>query len=260
MAVFQHQLPHYPWAEPTLARMPGVQPMEAGDYLRRDEAFAGQMALRDAMIAKKPSAVHGLLPQAFEAAQELYDMILQRLAASPGYRIGRQVAQRPDGVAVNLDRSNPLLTLGRLVQEDLCILQRSESEHLLTGAILCFPASWTLAQKLGRGMQAIHRPVPSYNADLALRVQRMMDMIRPQQGLWRMNYLTYAVPDLHHPLPEDSPRDRSKHIEKPYLRSERQCFIRLPQTEAVVFTIHTYLMPIADLPPEAQEGLAAQDH
>ncbi|MDZ7905035.1 MAG: DUF3445 domain-containing protein [Cypionkella sp.] len=256
MPVYQKTLPHFPWADPKLARLPGVQPMvEIGDFLRRDEAFAGQMALRDDLIAHQLEDVHAVLPQALLAAQELYDIVLQRLSQDESYEIGPAQITRPDGVVVKLDRSKPLITLGRLVQEDLCILQPQDGEHHLTGAILCFPASWTLAEKLGRAMLAIHHPVESYSVDIATRVQRMLDVMRPTQGLWRMNYLTYAVPDLHHPLREATPRDRSVNIPKPYARCERQCFIKLPQTGAVVFTIHTYLMPIVYLPPEVRAGL-----
>ncbi len=260
MSVYHKTLPHYPWMVPHLARLPGVQPMAQGDFLRKDEAFAGQMALRDSLIAEKQDTVHGLLDSAQAAAGELYDTVLAKLSHDPAYQIGPDSVLRPDGERVNLDRSKPLLTLGRLVQEDLCILQAKDGEHHLTGAILCFPASWTLAQKLGRAMTSIHRPVTSYTHDMAARVQRMMEVIRVDQGLWRMNFLTYESPDLHHPRLEEAPRDRRKTIEKPYVRCERQCFVRLPKTGAVVFTIHTYLMPIADLPPDARAGLSACDH
>ncbi len=255
MAVYHEKLPHYPWMEPRLARLPGVQPMAQGDFLRRDEAFAGQMALRDGLIADKRAAVHGLMDTATEAANELYDLVIAKISEDAGYQIGAAFAVRPDRVRVDLDRSNPLITLGRLVQEDLCILQAEGGEHHLTGAILCFPASWTLAQKLGRAMTSIHNPVDSYTADMAARVQRMFEAIRVEQGLWRMNFLTYESADLHHPRLEEAPRDRRKTIEKPYVRCERQCLIRLPKTGAVVFTIHTYLMRIADLPQDAQNGL-----
>jgi hypothetical protein len=240
--------------------LPGIQPLQTGDYLRVDEAFAGQMALRDGLIAQKLADVHALLPQAEAAAAELYDMVLARLSGVQGYLIGTQSAQRPDGVQVDLDRSNPMVTLGRLVQEDLCILQSDGREHALTGAILCFPASWTLVQKIGRAMGAIHIPVDSYTPEMAARVQRMFDAIRPDQGLWRMNYLTYADPSLHQPRLENAPRDRAINIEKPYLRCERQCLIRLPQTRAVVFSIHSYVMRIADLPQDARAGLLAAGH
>ena len=260
MTVFQEKLPHYPWMEPPLARLPGIKPLTAGDYLRRDEAFAGQMALRDGLIADKRGAVHGLLPKAGAAAEELYDLVLDRISQDAGYHMGAQTVLRPDGIEVDLDRSNPLITLGRLVQEDLCILQSEGGEHHLTGAILCFPASWTLVQKLGRAMTSIHIPVDSYTPEMAARVQRMFDVIRVEQGLWRMNFLTYATDALHHPLPEEAPRERSKTIEKPFVRCERQCLIRLPKTRAVVFTIHTYVMPMSALPPEARESLENISH
>ncbi len=71
---------------------------------------------------------------------------------------------RPDGVAVPLD-GPPLMVAGRLVEPDLVILERAEGtdEHVLIGAILCFPSSWTLTQKLGRPLMAIHAPVASYD-------------------------------------------------------------------------------------------------
>ena len=260
MSVFQDRLPHFPWMEPSLARLPGVQPLLPGDYLRRDEAYAGQMALRDGLIAQKRDVVHGLLPQARAAAEELYNLVLERISQDSDYRRFGDSVLRPDGVEVELDRSNPLISLGRLVQEDLCILQTQDSEHHLTAAILCFPASWTLVQKLGRAMTSIHIPVDSYTPDMAARVQRMFDAIRVEQGLWRMNYLTYATDKLHHPRPEEAPRDRSKTIAKPFVRCERQCLIRLPISRAVVFTIHTYLMPMSALPPDARESLEKISH
>lgn len=253
--ILHRSLPHYPWMVPALARLPGVLPLQGRDFILRDEVFAQQMALRDDLIAQRLDAVHGLLPKAAEAAGELYDLVLDVLRDDPGYVVRQDHVIRPDGVIVPLHKSNLLVTLGRLVQEDLCILQHNGAEHCLTGAILCFPASWTLHEKLGRAMLRIHRPVQGYEGDMAARVQRMLDKVRPDQGLWRMNYLTYAVPDLHHPRLEVAPRDISAAIEKPYLRCERQCLIRLPKSNAVAFTIHSYVMCLADLPIDALETL-----
>jgi hypothetical protein len=39
-------------------------------------------------------------------------------------------------------------------------------------------------------------------------------------------------------------------------RAERQCLMRLPETRAVVFSIHTYVVHLDDLEPAAREGLA----
>lgn len=253
--VVQSHLPFAPWMDPRTARLPGIVPVEGDDWLRVDDAFAGQMAERDARIAANEAAVHGMLESARPAAEELLDLILGRLRQADGYLVAADAVTRPDGVRVLLERDAPLRTAGRLVQEDLCILEHDGAEHVLTGAILCFPASWMLAEKLGRPMTRIHVPVEHYTDDVARRVQRLFDAIRPEQALWRMNALVYDDPALFQPRPEGARRPAP--VERLYMRCERQCLLRLPQTRAVVFTIHTYLVRLADLAPEARAGLAA---
>lgn len=253
--ILQSRLPFAPWMDPRTARLPGILPVVGDDWLRADDAFAGQMAERDARIRDQLALVHGLLPEARPAADELLDRVLQKLAQTPGYRLGADVVQRPDGVAVPLDRAQPLVTAGRLVQEDLCLLEREGDEHLLTGAILCFPASWTLAEKLGQPMTRIHVPVDHYTDDVARRVQRLFDAIRPEQALWRMNALVYDDPALFQPRREGERRPQP--VQRRYMRCERQCLLRLPESRAVVFTIHTYLVRLQDLAPEARAALAA---
>lgn len=253
--ILQDRLPHLAWLDPRSARLPGIQPVIGDDWLRVDEAFAGQMRERDRLIAGHEAAVHRLTAAAGPAADELYDRVLDSLRQTPGYVVGPDAVLRPDGVSVTLDRKTPLRTLGRLVQEDLCLMQQEGDEHVLTAAILCFPASWTLAEKLGRPMTAIHIPVEDYTEDVARRVQRMFNAIRPEQPLWRMNYLTYADPTLHQPRREFERRPRPAADLRVFVRSERQCLLRLPQTRAVVFSIHTYVVRAGSLPADALAAL-----
>lgn len=249
--ILQSHLPHCSWMDPRTARLPGVLPVEGGDWLRVDDAFAGQMAERDRLLAEVPQVVHALLDEGRPAAAELYDLILGHLPAT--YRLAGTTVLRPDGVEVPLDRDQPLMTLGRLVQEDLCLMERHGDEHRLTGATLCFPASWSLAEKIGRPLTGIHVPVPSYDDDIARRVQRMFDAVRVEQPLWRMNALVYVDPTLHQPRREADPRTDRRGGQ--FVRSERQCFVRLPQTRAVIFSIHTYVVRIESLTEAARDGL-----
>ena len=241
--ILQDRLPLVPWADPRTRRLPGIQPVEGRDWLRLDEAYAGQMALRDRLIAGQPEVVHGLLPKARPAADELYGILLDWLRAEPGFVVAADAVTRPDGVTVPLSPDAPLLTLGRLVQQDLCLMESNGSEYDLTGAILCFPASWTLGQKIGRPMTGIHRPVRHYDEDVARRVQRLFDLVRVGQPLERYNALVYDDPVLHNPRQEFDTRPYA--VERLYMRSERQCILRLPGTGAVVFSIHTHLVPMA---------------
>jgi len=247
--ILQSRPAELPWMLPATARLPGIQPAAPGDWLRVDDAYTAQMALRDRLISEAPDKVHALLPQAETAARELLSLVLEELRGQPGYSLAQGEVTRPDGIRVMIDDTTPLLTLGRLVQEDFALHLPMGDEHALMGAILCFPASWTLAEKIGRPLTGIHRPVPSYDTDLAARVQRMFTALRPGQVLWRANALLYADPSLHQPRPENAPRERAG--QRNYLRSERQCLLKLPQSGAVVFSIHTTVVHIDTLPVDA---------
>ena len=253
--ILQDELPFIPWMDPRTSRLPGIVPLEDGNWLLVDEAFAGQMAERDRLIASRLQDVVAQTPQGLPAARELYALVLERLRTTPGYTVRPGEVLRPDGVAVPLDPEAPLRTLGRLVQEDLCLMEADGPEHVLTGAALCFPASWTLAQKIGRPLISIHAPIPVYDDGLARRVQRLFDAIRAGQPMWRMNYLIYDDAELFQPRPEGDRRPRP--VRRDVVRVERQCLVRLPRTQAVLFAIHTWVVPIAKLPPDAAAALLA---
>lgn len=257
-AILQDRLPLFPWADPATRRLPGIQPVEGRDWLRVDEVYAGQMALRDRLIAAQPEVVHALLPEARRAADELCATVLDWLRAEKGFAVAEDRVTRPDGVIVPLDPGNPLLTLGRLVQQDLCLMQARGDEYALTGAILCFPASWTLAQKLGRPMTGIHAPVEIYDAALAARVHRLFTMIRPEQPLWRMNFFSYDDYILHRPRVEGD--YRLQPLGRAYVRCERQTLVRLPLTQAVVFAIHTIVVDAALLGEAEFDAMRAALH
>lgn len=255
MAILNTTLPFAPWMQPAGRKLPGIMPLDPADWLLVTDAYSAQMAERARLLAEREADVLAVLPQAEAATHELYAMILPRLAAL-GFTLAPDTATRPDGVQVPLDPARPLWTLGHLLQEDFCILQKPDGadEHVLTAAVLCFPSGWYLATKLGRALLRIHAPVAAYDVAMAARVQRMFDLIRPEQPLWRANLLRHDDPKLYHPREEFvtllSQRDGR------YLRSEKQCLLRLPQTGAVVFSIHTVVVPIAALAPEQQQVLS----
>lgn len=217
--------------------LPGIAPTTLAQWLHRDEAFAGQMALRDRLLRTRREQVLALDDGAVAAAGELLDLVVS--LAYPG---AGDAVTRPDGTMVALDRGDPLATLGRLVQEDFCILQKSRGAHILTGAILCFPASWTLSEKFLRPLGAIHASVPEYTTDIGRRVQRLFDGVRVGRPLWRFNALWYDDPALFQPRREADRRQSPGSATAGYFRSERQCILRLPVSRAVVFSIHTYVV------------------
>lgn len=223
--------------------LPGVAPLDdPGDWAAPDADFAAQMAERDRLIAARPSEVWRADASAAPAVEELAEITLDLLAARDDYAIGPDAIRRPDGVEV--PRAGPALPmLGRLVQSDLCVMERPDGadEHVLTAAVVCFPANWRLAEKFLRPLSAIHAPVGDYDAGIARRVQRLFDGVRPGKPLWRANAHRYGDPSLHQPgRPEKAARTA------PWLRTERQVIQRLPRSGAALFAIRTRVFRLAD--------------
>ncbi len=224
-------------------RLPGIKPLNPAEWLQVDEAYAAQMAQRRHLLDTRRDAVLALDPQAVPAARELSARVLAGLPA--GFTVTGTAVICPDGTTVARDANDPLGTLGRIVQEDLCLMEKRGAEHVLTGAVLCFPASWRLDEKFMRPMTAIHDPVDSYDADIARRVQRLFDGVRAGQPLWRFNAFPYASAELHQPRSVTQRRAEVDPDSAPFWRSERQCLVRLPESQAVVFSIHTYVVQSA---------------
>ncbi|MEP3345926.1 MAG: DUF3445 domain-containing protein [Litoreibacter sp.] len=224
--------------------------MAYDDWLQVDEAYTGQLAYKAELLGARRDKVLMAAPCCMEPAQELLSVAMEHMPAI--FERG-DIVGCPDGRRVKPDDNAPFESLSKLFQEDFIILQKQGDAHVMTGALLCFPASWTLADKFNKPLTAIHDPVLEYDDMIAQRVERMFSMIRVAQPLTRSNALIYADPDLHHPhRGSDTLREAGQ---AGYIRSERQCMLRLPQTQAVVFSIHTYLLREEDLTAEQAEGL-----
>lgn len=248
MALEHSTAPVAPFMEPRTTHPPGVSALSIDEWLLVDETYADQIALRDQLLAERRDVVlqgdHGA------AARECLQIAIAALLAHTGFVRERGAITRPDGVTVDLDDQAPLATLGRLAQEDFLVLEKPDGaeEHVLTGGVLCFPSRWSLAEKMNRALIGIHTPVPGYETALASRVQRFFDALRPDRPLQRANWLVHSTPDLFQPVDEADKFGVDRAADDQFwLRVERQCLVRLPHTEAVVFTVKTLVTPLEQL-------------
>lgn len=221
--------------EVAAARLPAMRPVE-GPWLFYDDVYGAQMAERRRLLATRQADVYRQTDAGLEGARGFVDQMLADLPDGFVHRDG--VVTCPDGHRVTLDWDAPLRSVGQILQQDVCILEKQGDEHVLTGAVLCFPASWTLAQKIGKPLVRIHAPVSDYTDGIAARVQRMFDGVQVGRPMWRANALRYDDPTLFQPRPENDPRPIGSET-APYLRSERQTVLCLPRAGAVAFVIHT---------------------
>lgn len=255
--ILNRVVPAAPWLGARFGSLPGVAPLDPDDWIWVLDSYHGQMNERERLLATRHDEVLAERPGSSAAVAELFRTVLDALDRHPAFEREGTMMHCPDGRLVPLDPNQPLATLGRLVQEDLCLLEKPEGagEHVLTAAVLCFPAHWTLAEKLGRPLSRLHDPVAVYDADVARRVQRLCDGLQPGRPLWRANFNRALRPTLFAPATEREGTPPAG-PEAPYRRSERQCLLRLPETRAIVFSIHTVMMRRQDLPGGVEPKVA----
>ena len=236
--ILQKQIPY----DTTYPNLPGTRPISPDEWIICDDAFSQQMALRDKLIETKKDKVLAISDEAQEAAVELLKMTLDFCVSRLGYKKNVNKIIRPDKVSVEIDLNEPMTFLGRLVQNDFCILQKKDNEHVLTAAALCFPASWSLEEKFLKPLIDIHIPVKAYDDNIAKRVERLFDGLQINHPVWRFNALYYEDPNLFQPRSVNKPRRKPAPNKVKYFRSERQTVIKLPESRAIIFGIHTFVV------------------
>lgn len=235
MEILQSQMPAA-LVEAAARPLPKMAPV-AGPWITVDDAWAAQVAERRRLMAQRPGAVLAVEPGAEEALAALLAAARAGLAAHPAFAVKGGRVQCPDGRRVLLEPASVLESLGAVMAEDLCVLERRGAEHVLVAAGLCFPAGWTLAEKIGRPLMRIHRPVPPYDDEVGRRVQRLFDAVQPGKPIWRANLHGYDRADLFLPQRETEPKHKLRRAPR-FLRAERQTVLRLTE-RAVLFAIHT---------------------
>jgi hypothetical protein len=203
----------------------GLRPLEMDQWLEVDEHRDAQREEKRQLLATSYDTVVAVNAAGMEASVELLAEVTAFLAS------------RGDNVATSRD-DHPIVAAARLVQEDLCVLVRSDAWRL-QAACVCFPSRWNLASKLGTTLDDIHRPVPLYDDELSRPTNAFFERLKPERSFWRLNWTLIDSPALHQPT---SAR-RSPHgdLEDWYFRVERQTLRRLSESGAIVFTIHNYV-------------------
>ncbi len=246
----------------------GVKALDPAAWIEIDDQFDHQMTERRRLLDQRPQDVLAALPGSEQGQRELSGLLLEHLTrhADGLYRI------EPDAVYdLRADRrlsrrdqdAAPLMLVGRLVQEDFCLLQRRGSAYHLVAAVLCFPAHWRLADKLGRPLLDIHAPVPGFAEQLGAPVDRLFERLQVERPVQRLNWGLVDRADLYLP-----PTQRTDQVdvtadnagETLWLRVERQTLRRLPASGDIVFGIRTHLTPLHQAvdSEEAAEALLAR--
>jgi dimethylamine monooxygenase subunit A len=236
----------------------GMNLLNLDDWIEADARLPDYLAEKARLLAESRETVFREEAGTRAAQQEVLDLLAAHLPAHfPEIfrRDGRLIEVVPAGVKVDVEdeAEAPFLRAARLIQEDLVLMRKGEGGYRLAAAAVCFPSSWALKDKFGRTLDAIHTPVPGYADLMAGRVARIFDNLPADKPAWRMNWTLHPDNALHQPVGRLWPEGELA----PFVRLERQTLRRLPLSGDILFTIRTYLDPVAALRDHPEGGRLA---
>jgi dimethylamine monooxygenase subunit A len=215
-----------------------------------DERYPAEMHERRALLDGRRDEVFAATPGSAAARRETLDLVAGLLPPDWFPRDGGRLRNRLTGEDWDLadPALDPLELAGRLVQEDLCLLDPSGGAPVLAAAVLCFPSRWRLSEKIGRPLLDVHEHVPGYAQKLGRPVDRFIAHLRATPAC-RFNWSVVDDGALFQPggkhrtaldptiTPEVVP-------ERLHLRVERQTLSLLPASGFALFTIRVFSTPL----------------
>ena len=210
----------------------GTFPVEITNWLPLDEETGLTIELKKKLLETRRDEVVGFKAGGEAAAQEAAVLVSQWA-----------------GVELSSTGINALVEASSLVADDLAVLQPVKSADgneklLLTAAVVCCPSRWTLAEKIGHDMLAVHAPVAKYAEHVGAAVDNYFQRITVEKPVWRSNWIIQDHPALFQPVIPPGPL-----LENPqdlWIRMERQTLRRLPETGGILFTIRGYQQPLPE--------------
>jgi hypothetical protein len=221
----------------------GMRPLDLATWLQLDGRRDEELALKAELLERRYDAVVATESAGDTASRELLEEVKAFLAV-----------YHPLVSTATNEGEHPIVQAGRLAQEDFCVLVRDDAWRL-RAACVCFPSRWDLAQKIGTTLDEIHSPVPGYDRELSTPTNSFFDRLRPERSYWRLNWTLLDHADLFQP--QRARVAPSGELEDWFFRVERQTLRQLPHTNAIVFTIRTYVASAASLRVSDQQFVPA---
>lgn len=240
----------------------GLKPLEIKDWIEIDDDRPHQLSEKTRILRDHTETALRVLPAAEAGLLELYDILAAHLQSHfPHLYTDKNGAMVMEGREFSRPSNGreALWQMSHWTQEDWAVLSPAAPVVLEAGAI-CFPSRWSLAEKIGKGSDAIHVPVPKFDG-IAKATQGFLERVVVDKPMMRLNWTIHDSDRLFCPGPHPSAPDltESNIVERTFLRVERQTLRRLPATKAVVFSIRTYIHPLKEILADATHAPVLRD-
>lgn len=251
----------------------GLKRLDQSNWLTIDPEYLPEHKLRLELLSSKRSNVIECLPPSITACHEVLELAVSFLVSrfpqqfttskTPlGPVIHNHITGEIFPIGSHSQCVNPLETAALLAMEDLNVLIKDSlsGDYLLQASATLFPAGWKLQERIGTSLESLHAPVPGWNAKLGAHVNRYFDHLSSRTAMERSNVFIQTTPTLFQDEPEGDAGSNYVDVkmEEITVRRERQTFTRLPKSNAVLFTVRTFMTPLVDMNDEQLQALRSQ--
>ena len=222
----------------------GLRSLEPALWLEGGEDLEAQIPERLVLKTDAREVVYQELPGYRDVIEDLVALIAENLATfhADRYKVSTEsVKHLPTGASADLASSDLLLQIASIIGEDLVVLSREDGEWKIVAGAVLFPSRWKLSEKIGKGMDAVHAPVPGFASALAPFMTATFDKISADRAVWRKNWSLHSTSDLHQPTSihaQVNPEDY-------WWRTERQTLTRSRTGDFLYFTIRNRAEPLS---------------
>ncbi len=231
--------------------------MEVSGLLDLGEDHVPFMAAKRARMAGRPAQFFDSLRESLPVQTELLSLIVSNLRAHHGARFridDDHVHDMLDGTSHRLDDAarEPIEIAADIVEEDLILLDERDDDIVVIAASNAYSTTRRIVSCVGRSMRFAHEMVPGLNSSLGGRIDRVLGNLKIDMPAVRYNWA--VVLNKERLAASTQPVDSKSEIlhadhrgagELLWIRSERQKFIRLPETGKVAFLLYTYSDPLS---------------
>lgn len=119
-----------------------------------------------------------------------------------------------------------LESLAREWEADLIFLDADS--FTVAGGCVCFPSSWSLAERTGETLAAVHGVVPQLHEAIGDKIELFLKKLTPGKAFHRANWGMTRSDELnYHPVLERRKLDATVSWDELFLRIEHQAFLRV---------------------------------
>ena len=249
----------------------GLRRIRPESWILIGPEHADRMRQKRARLHDYQSFYYGSLPDSLPAQRELRRRVTTHLVTDHPQtfeRSGSVVRSVITGQTLDLDddSTEPLLQLSYLIEEDFMLLDDYGGTPRITAASNAYSTSGRLVASVGHDVAWAHVPVPRLTHKLGVRINQVLGSIHTASPCERFNWQLTPMATVF--FPHDDPhaanaaamnavvailrQEPARAGELLWIRVERQTLSRLPESNAVAFSLHTYSDPLSSVQSDAE--------